>query len=170
MKTPEKLTENEKKSINNFLFFNDKMNYRKLSDFYHNRTTKYNSCFDSDLFEKTNDKDAILLAGFRNTVKTIICLNLKNKKVKTFLKSLKEAQKKAKKIADANAKKLQEDIKNASLYITENKDYIETRNAVLKTENISGMDLKPIAYWLSQKNKTISTQGFLNALRNIYQK
>ncbi len=60
---------------------------RKLSDFYASRTIKYPDVLDSELFIISNDKDVIIEAGFRTTVKSIVRINEKNQHVINFLAS-----------------------------------------------------------------------------------
>ena len=169
MKTQTQLKATEAKAVNRFLMFNSKLEARKLSDFYNSRSTKYSGIFDSDLFKISNDKSDIIASGFNPLVKKIIRLNTSNKRVKNHLKKLAIEKKQAKILEVAKIKAFKVEVRNAINYIKLNKKFIEQKNPCILENNVSGMTLKPIAYWLSQKSKKSSSQAFLQALRNIYQ-
>ena len=169
MKTQTQLKATEAKAVNRFLMFNSKLEARKLSDFYNSRSTKYSGIYDSDLFIISNDKSDIIASGFNPLVKKIIRLNTSNKRVKNHLKKLAIEKKQAKILEVAKIKAFKVEVRNAINYIKLNKKFIEQKNPCILENNVSGMTLKPIAYWLSQKSKKSSSQAFLKALRSIYQ-
>jgi len=169
MKTQTQLKATEVKAVNRFLLFNSKIDARKLSDFYNSRSTKYSGIYDSDLFKISNDKSDIIASGFNPLVKKIIRLNVSNVLVKNHLKKLAIDKKQARILEVAKAKAFKVEVLTAISYIKLNKLFIEQRNPGILENNVSGMTLKPVAYWLSQKSKKSSSQAFLQALRYIYQ-
>ena len=62
--------------------------YRRLSDFYANRTTKYPTVLKSDLFDITSDKEVIVKEGFSPLTKAIVRINKDNKYVQQTLKEI----------------------------------------------------------------------------------
>jgi len=163
------VTSTEKRAIERFLLFNEKMAPRRLSDFYQSRTTNYGKIFDSEIFVITDDKREIVKKGFNPLVKKIIFLDKTNPKVKSYLKKLAIEQTQAEELENEKIRTFKVEVLTAITFIKVNKLFIEERNPEILKENVSGMTLKPVAFWLSQKAKNVSSQAFLQALRNIYQ-
>ena len=60
--------------------------WRKLSQFYAKRSTRYPMCLDnSEVFTIVKDKQIITSLGFNSNVKAIVKCNVNNPKVSNFL-------------------------------------------------------------------------------------
>lgn len=70
--------------LNSWVKCNSNNHFTLLSNFYASRSTSYNSCFDSDLFIQSTDKEEIKAAGFSTAAKTIIKLNMSNPDIINF--------------------------------------------------------------------------------------
>lgn len=139
--------------------------FRKLSDFYSSRSTNYPSVLNSDLFIISSNKTDIANAGYASTTKRVVKINPKNKYVVKALKELRAKEKAAEKAKIEAEKKFAEMVKDAKVFIKENKDLVA--NIKSKHEGNS-KGRQQISWKLSNragdKGLTISKTAFYHAL------